>query len=149
MQNKQKHNDLVNELEKTQLELEKRRKLLKSITSEEFLSQMAENCATTAGSNASSGILGRKPGSLRFRDKDAIVAVLSKDLGSLIGDSSLTEDEKQARQLEALRVQGKDQDVAIIEKLSALSQSSEEEDTEQWVVDADGKTTVKKSVFRI
>jgi hypothetical protein len=149
VQNKQKYLEAEKELEKTQSELDEKRKLLKSITSEDFLSKVAENCSAALSNGSKKGWAIGSAGK-GSSSKEAIMEVISKDLSSLIRDAGLTEDEIHARELEELRAKGKDSEEAAIEKLSSLSQSSGQEETiEEWVEDADGKKTVKKSVFRI
>lgn len=131
--------------------MEEKRKLLKSVTSEAFLAKMAENIRAGGGSNNESRTWGRKSVGSTSSSAEAIVGVVSKDLQSLIGDAALSEDEKHAKELEELRSKGIEQDEeAAIAKLKALSERpASAEPAEEWVVDADGKKTVKKSVFRI
>ena len=86
-------------MERKEKELEEKRKLLKSITSEEFVSKLVENCtAVEVGQSSSWGLKSKK----EDRNERLRSSLLS-DLASLIGDAGLTEDEKNAREMEELR----------------------------------------------
>ena len=86
--------------------------------------------------------------------ENILSTVLANEVNALIGDAALSEDEKHAKELEALQQSsGDDGESAAIEKLSALSENGGlDEASEQkvvWAVDANGKKVGKKSVFVI
>ena len=137
-------------MERKEQELEEKRKLLKSITSEEFVSKLVENCtAVEVGQSSSWGLKSKK----EDRNERLRSSLLS-DLASLIGDAGLTEDEKNAREMEELRLkqgsQAEEDDDVAIARLSASSPKRSGElvgSREQLVEGPDGKKTIKKSVL--
>lgn len=162
VQGKSRQRELEQELKDTDEKLEEKRLLLKTITTESFQSTLADHCAAKilgqdstkdASSSSSWGWSSKNASSTISSNnsqyiKAALYTVLAHGLNTLVGDAALSEDEKNAKDLQEL------QDDTKLKALSESSESQEDEDPatttkEEWVEDANGKKIVKKSVFVI
>ena len=164
MQAKQDCRKIEKELKGTEDTLTENRQILKTIISEEYLSTIAKKCETALIANKTpmggSGWFGTSAstsGQRSHADTERVISqVLSKEFNNLIGNAALSDDEKDAKEIDDLQhsSSGGDSESAAIEKLSTLSENSgsQEQPVEEleWVVDANGKKIAsKKSVFVI
>lgn len=163
VQAKQDTRKIEKELKGAEDTLTKNRQLLRTMTSEEYLSTIAKKCdaALTANETPMSrsgwfGIASKTGPQSQTNTERVISRVLSNEVNTLVGDAALSDDEKDAKEIDELQhsSSGGDSESAAIEKLRTLSENSGSQEQPvqelEWVVDANGKKIAsKKSVFVI
>ena len=120
------------ELEEAREKLLQKQELLQSLTDEEFVRQMAQECAETVG-NSWWGFRGQQRNDLAA----TMQSIIGRNLGERIGDAGFTEEQKKQMIVDALR-----------DAVRAVMIGETVEDIE-IKEDASGSKVVQKRVFSI
>ena len=152
VQIKQQYKELEKKLINTQGQVDQKRNLLKAVTDQSFVAQVASHCAKESEQNQSKSWF--RTSSNKENIQTIVSSVLQQELDHLIGDEALTEEEKNAKRFKELQASSSNksssveqQDVKLSGLLAEQSKVNEGEEVE-LVTDANGKV-IKKSVFRI
>lgn len=149
VQTKKKYKELEKELINTQGQVDQKRNLLKAITDQSFVHEMATKCTKEVNNKTSNVFSFWGRSSSKANMEAQISSVLETQLNNLIGDEGLTEDEKNAKQFEELK-QDNGSEIDKIKALTMENSTKEEEGIQiEMMDDASGNKVVKKSVFRI
>lgn len=164
MQGKQQYRQLQEELNVVRAQGEEKRQVLTAIASDEFLQQLAYQCAVqveeTGPSSSTYWTWGGGGSSSHTNTSSQVAstlhAILRRNLSAIIGDVALTDDQKNTQQLLQLTVTGQQQQLPIvddaIQKLAQEQSASKDNHNKEssWVPESPaGVKSKKKSVFVI
>jgi hypothetical protein len=91
---------LEQKVKENEQELRDKQALLRSLTGEDFLTRVADQCAAQLASSSRSG--GWFGPSNKEKTAAMVLPILQKEIGAMIGDSALTEEEKKEKVVKEL-----------------------------------------------